>query len=230
MIRKTAYFYKRTGVFIDAANLERSVQDLGTKPPRIKKLKKGFHWKALPKGYYKIDYKKLLNFFKKRSKLVSISFYSARFDTKSHNDFLTFLKSIGFKLVTKPIKSIANSKMSISRKCNFCNTVNEVDIRFKCKNCQKNNYISIERKANFDVEISADAIDWVENYDTFVLFSGDSDFAYLLKFLRRKGKNIMVVSERGHVSKELVSEADIYRDLHTFKKDFVAIRKQKSRR
>lgn len=52
-------FVGRVAVFIDAANLEKSVEDLGTKPPQIKRIPKGFQWKALPKGHYKIDYKKL---------------------------------------------------------------------------------------------------------------------------------------------------------------------------
>ena len=127
--------------------------------------------KALPKHYYKIDYKKLYKFFKAKSKLVSITFYSARFETESHNNFLTFLKTNSYRLVTKNIKSIANNKASISRGCNYCGVKNDVNIKFKCTNCQKNNDFSIERKANFDVEISVDAVDWKNNYDTLFLFS-----------------------------------------------------------
>lgn len=39
----------------------------------------------------------------------------------------------------------------------------------------------------------------------------------------------MVISERGHVSNELVKVSDIYKDLHTFKEQFIVIKKQKSR-
>lgn len=189
-----------TAVFIDAANLEKSVADLGTKPPNIKRLKKGFFWKALPKGYFSVDYKKLYKFFKQNTQLASISFYSARFNTKPHDDFLTFLKRNGYRLVTKSIKEI-----SIVGQQN-------------------------KRKANFDVEISVDAVEWIRNYDNFVLFSGDSDFAYLLKFLKRRKKKVLVISERWHVSSELVKAADVYQDLHTFKNNFIVLRKQKSRR
>jgi len=190
----------KTAVFIDAANLERSVADLGTKCPNFKHVKKNFRWKALPTNYYKIDYKKLYKFFKTNSKLASISFYSARFETESHDNFLTFLKRNGYRLITKKIKDI---KVSESRH---------------------------QRKANFDVEISVDAVEWLRNYDTFVLFSGDSDFAYLVRFLKKKNKKILVISERGHVSNELVTEANVYQDLHTFKNDFIIPRTQKSRR
>lgn len=189
----------RAAVFIDAANLEKSVADLGTKPPNIKHIKKGFLWKALPKNFYKVDYKKLYKYFKTNTKLASISFYSARFETESHDKFLTFLKYNDYRLVTKLVKKISTSATTHLR------------------------------KANFDVEIAVDAVDWLRNYDTFVLFSGDSDFAYLLRYLKRRGKKILVVSERGHVSNELVRNADAYRDLHTFKNDFIVPKTQKPR-
>ena len=200
-MQKTRFLLKtdKVAVFIDAANLEKSVADLGTKPPRIRHLRKGSLWRALPENYYKVDYKKLYKFFKANAKLASISFYSARFATKPHDDFLTFLKMNGYRLVTKTIKNVRVSE-----------TVHK-------------------RKANFDVEISVDAVSWIKNYDEFVLFSGDSDFAYLVRFLKKKGKKILIISERGHISNELVKESDTYRDLHTFKNDFIVPRKQKSR-
>ena len=189
----------RTAVFIDAANLEKSVADLGTKPPNIKHLRKDFYWKALPRNYYRVDYKKLYKYFKTNTKLASISFYSARFETEPHDKFLTFLKYNGYRLVTKLVK-----KISISATTHL-------------------------RKANFDVEIAVDAVDWLKNYDTLVLFSGYSDFAYLLRYLKRRDKKILVISERGHVSNELVKGSDVYLDLHTFKNNFIVPKTQESR-
>ncbi|MBM3228790.1 NYN domain-containing protein, partial [Candidatus Pacearchaeota archaeon] len=179
--KRNNFLKGRVAVFIDAANIERSLADLGIEPPRIKKLRKGFHWKPFPKGYWKMDYKKLRKFFVKRDRLVSINFYSARFGSRGHDDFLAFLKRNGYRLLTKSIKEVGQ--------------------------------IEKHRKANFDVEIAVDAIGWMDNYDTFVLFSGDSDFTYLLEFLRRRGKKTIVISQRGHVAKELVKEADFYRDI-----------------
>ncbi len=59
------------------------------------------------------------------------------------------------------------------------------------------------RKGNLDIELALDAYAYSDIYDTFVLFSGDSDFAYLLDLLSEKGKNILVISTRGHISVEL---------------------------
>lgn len=97
-------FSGKTAVFIDAANLERSLADLGTKVPNIKKIPRGFKWQAFPKGYWRVDYKKLCRYFKQESKLASISFYSAKFNTESHNQFLAFLKLNNYRLVTKQSK------------------------------------------------------------------------------------------------------------------------------
>ncbi|OGL72456.1 hypothetical protein A3F28_03595 [Candidatus Uhrbacteria bacterium RIFCSPHIGHO2_12_FULL_57_11] len=62
-------------------------------------------------------------------------------------------------------------------------------------------------KCNFDVEICVDAIRRIEKYDTFCLFSGDSDFAHLLRFLKRNGKKCILVSA-GHVAHDLSDQAD----------------------
>lgn len=69
------------------------------------------------------------------------------------------------------------------------------------------------RKANFDVEIAVDAVVMVESFDTFILFSGDSDFDYLLQYLKKRGKTTIVVSARHHVAKELIETSDKYIDL-----------------
>ena len=49
--------------------------------------------------------------------------------------------------------------------------------------------------------------DATNKYKTCVLFSGDSDFAYLLEVLKREDKEVIVISTRGHVSRELVMRA-----------------------
>ncbi len=63
---------------------------------------------------------------------------------------------------------------------------------------------SIVRKGNLDIELALDAYQFSHMYDTIVLFSGDSDFAYLLDLLKDMGKKIIVVSNKRHVSRELL--------------------------
>lgn len=73
------------------------------------------------------------------------------------------------------------------------------------------------RKANFDVEIAVEIIKRINNFDTFILFSGVSDFHYLVKELKKNNKKIIIASLKYHVSKELVESADYYLDLRRVK-------------
>jgi uncharacterized LabA/DUF88 family protein len=76
-------------------------------------------------------------------------------------------------------------------------------------------------KANFDVEISIDILleiidGWKED---FVIFSGDSDFAYLTNILHKRFKRkIFIFSSKKFLSWELAYLADSYFYLEDFKK------------
>jgi len=72
-------------------------------------------------------------------------------------------------------------------------------------------------KCNFDVEIALDAMRKFEQYDTVMLFSGDSDFGKLLGYLKSKGKKIIVVSTRTRMSVELERVADKFIPAETMK-------------
>lgn len=63
-------------------------------------------------------------------------------------------------------------------------------------------------KCNFDVEITIDAIRLINHYDTFALFSGDSDFSMLLRFLRSKGKKI-ILFYAGRISYSIKNHANL---------------------
>lgn len=154
-------------IVIDAANLESSAKDMGVR----------------------IRYKKLRDFFVSKVDIYKIIFFSARFCTESHNNFLTFLKKQNFKLMTKSLKII-------------------------------NDKGTDKRKANFDVEITAVVMENINFFDSLILFSGDSDFEYLIKLLKNKNKYVIVISSRHHISRELIESSTKYIDLKKFKSIF----------
>ena len=131
-----------------------------------------------------IDYIKLRNLFDEK-KLIQIRNYCVHHGTDNQNNFFTFLKKNGFVLVTKPLKIIKQED------------IKKGDLR----------------KANFDVEIAVDVMKMIDEFDTLVLFSGDSDFDYLIKILRGKGKRVVVISTKYHISKELIENSNKYIDL-----------------
>lgn len=74
-----------------------------------------------------------------------------------------------------------------------------------------------QNKANFDVEITIDALDKRDEFDTLILLSGDSDFAALLRYLGQKEKKRYVLSTRGSISWELIDQSDGYLVLNEWK-------------
>jgi uncharacterized LabA/DUF88 family protein len=50
----------------------------------------------------------------------------------------------------------------------------------------------------------------IDNYDTAILFSGDSDFVPVVEFVKRKKRKVIVISSRGHIAKELIKASDRY--------------------
>lgn len=61
------------------------------------------------------------------------------------------------------------------------------------------------KKCDLDVEMAIDLVKERENYDNIVLFSGDGDLAYALRYLRNVYDKICYVfSARGRIGKEII--------------------------
>jgi len=73
-------------------------------------------------------------------------------------------------------------------------------------------------KNNLDIELAFEMIDTQDAYDTAILISGDSDFAVPIDRIKKSGKRIIVVSTRGHISRELL-ERSKYIDLRKLKQE-----------
>jgi len=83
-------------------------------------------------------------------------------------------------------------------------------------------------KGNLDIELALDAYRLSDTYDCLLLFSGDSDFAYLIDLLKEKEKRVIVFSTRGHISRELLERAK-YIDLRKLRK-FIELKNQEAKR
>ncbi|TSC84564.1 MAG: hypothetical protein G01um101417_95 [Parcubacteria group bacterium Gr01-1014_17] len=144
---------------------------------------------------WSVDYQKINNFFKTIGDFKSVRFYTAAFDGEGHHRFRYFLdKGLKFKLVTKPLKEYEDHTIKVPH-----------------------------RKANFDVEIAVDATFSMGDFDTLILFSGDCDFEYLVKFLRGNGKIVIGFSRSGHVAKELPPVLSHYFDVANFRTLFMKV-------
>lgn len=113
-----------------------------------------------------IDWVELEKYLKKQNDILQINYYVGLKGRISDNKFLKKLKKIKFHLITKPIKTYKLDG-GISRE-----------------------------KANFDVEITADALIYPKKYDILILLSGDSDFLYLVNILKKRDIKTIVYSSR----------------------------------
>ncbi|MBP9843192.1 MAG: NYN domain-containing protein [Candidatus Pacebacteria bacterium] len=63
---------------------------------------------------------------------------------------------------------------------------------------------SYEKKCDLDVEMTVDLIRERDNYDQAVIFSGDGDLVYAMRYLHDNfGKNFIVFGARGHTGSEV---------------------------
>lgn len=159
-------------------------------------------WEAQKIKGKMFDYEKLRNYLKRDNdaEQISIFYYTAYpaegtrdYNLDNRHKFYVYLKKgLGFVVRKKELKRIK----IISE---------EGD--------------AIQEKGNMDVEMTIDAIHHIKNYNTAIIFSGDSDFLSLIKYLRNSGKKVLVYSSKNNVSEELRTGADGYVDILNIKDD-----------
>ena len=136
---------ERTCLFIDGANLYSASRNLG----------------------FDVDYRNLLEYFRKKSHVIRAYYYSAVLDTEEYSPLkpLTdWLAYNGYTLVTKPAREYTDST---GRR---------------------------RVKGNMDIELAIDMLEMAQFIDHAVLFSGDGDFRRLVEAVQRRGVRVSVVS------------------------------------
>ena len=143
---------------------------------------------------WRVDYKKLKGYFEKECNLKKIYFYTGRVgENNKQNSFIKKLENFGYTAKAKEVKRIKVSKDTY------------------------------EWKGNLDVELTIDVLANLANFDTLVLMSGDSDFAPLLDTVKVQRKRVLVMSAKGHISKELLDRAK-YINLNRIKESIVFVK------
>ncbi len=139
------YPEERIALFIDGANLYAAAKAVG----------------------FDIDYKRLLDHFAAKGRLIRAFYYTALIEDQEYSPIrplVDWLDYNGYAMVTKPAKEFTDS--AGRRKI----------------------------KGNMDIEIAIDMMEMAEAVDHLVLFSGDGDFRRLVEAVQRKGVRVTVVS------------------------------------
>lgn len=122
----------------------------------------------------------------------------------------------GFRTISKPIQWIKHYLPSDER--DAYQTVYKKGLRRD----EKGTYLIIP-KCNFDVELCLDAMRLIKDYETICLFSSDSDFQILLKFLKKMGKKVILI-KGGNITSHLRNCADILINAQQIKTEIVSVK------
>lgn len=162
------YPQERLALFIDGSNLYSAARALG----------------------FDIDYKKLLNVFAEKGRLMRAFYYTALTDEQEYSPIrplVDWLDYNGYTMVTKPAKEYTDA--TGRRKI----------------------------KGNMDIELAIDMLEMADRLEHIVLFSGDGDFRRLVEAVQRRGVRVSVVSTiRSNppmVADELRRQADNFIEL-----------------
>ena len=168
------YPHERIALFIDGSNLYAAARALG----------------------FDIDYKRLLELFSSKGRLVRAYYYTALMEDQEYlpiRPLVDWLDYNGFTMVTKPTKEFTDS--TGRRKI----------------------------KGNMDMELAIDVLEMAEHLDHIVLFSGDGDFRRLVEAVQRRGVRVSVVSTYRSappmVADELRRQADFFIELQDIEPD-----------
>ncbi|PIS08529.1 hypothetical protein COZ61_00460 [Candidatus Berkelbacteria bacterium CG_4_8_14_3_um_filter_33_6] len=193
-------FDQKSNIYIDYANVK----------PWSNKL--GWH----------VDAKRLKQFLDSFSSINEVKLYNGTLESDNNSvNFNRNIKLLGYKLITKPVKvmRISIDVSSVSKNSpdilkNFIRkpllsklkieTVEFLNNELRELNNNKIKYLE-DLKCNFDVEIGRDMlIDYANNnIKTFVLWSGDSDFADPIKQLLKDKKRVFLFATARRISFEL---------------------------
>lgn len=151
-----------------------------------------------------------------------VIYYEGTMENQKYEKRHRKLERLGYVVRSKLIFMQQGKQKSLRFICMGCKTENNTDLtkaRFVCDTCTIDNSVRSNQnrnpKANFDVEITVDALSYAGPNTEIILFTGDGDFRYLAEKLLEKGSLVTFVSSRKQTS-------SVRRRFSTRLKDLVA--------
>lgn len=128
-------------------------------------------------------------------------------------------KTVGDRQLIRAIAYVVSTKSGENRP--FFDALLNLGIETKEKELME--YIGGNKKADWDVGITVDAIRLGESLDVVVLVSGDGDYVPLVEYLQSKGKIVEIVSFRETTSSKLIEQVGLknYVNLSANKRAFL---------
>jgi uncharacterized LabA/DUF88 family protein len=130
------------------------------------------------------------------------------------------IRSKGVYFDLHPDHGLQDFNTARKRKQNYFKFLRQHDYRVRHKPVTRvydNTSGQFKHKCNFDVELTIDAIDNINNYDVFSLVSGDGDFEKLVRYLKGKNKKTIVIAPKDRFSGNLKKAANVTINLNNIK-------------
>ncbi len=125
-----------------------------------------------------INISNIYNYLRSFEDIADIYLYFGKDNHVKSKEFLEKAGSIGYKIVTKPVKYILVENLEREK--------------------------VYRRKCDFDMEVCIDVHAKIsEGFDSFIFFTGDGDFEPLYKLLIESSKQVVVVYTKGHLGREI---------------------------
>lgn len=156
-----------------------------------------------------VEPRKLFKYLKNYPEVEEINFYYGIDRHPKSKQLLNDIRKVGFNVVSKDVKYIPVSldlshfKEMAREVKDALKLINNLDIKIVEKILHILDRKVLRRKCDFDMEIALDCFGCLNQYSSFVFFSGDGDFEPLYKFLIRLKKQVIVIYASGHLGKEV---------------------------
>jgi uncharacterized LabA/DUF88 family protein len=166
---------------------------------------------------WKISADKLIKYLLSYKGIFKVNFYFGTDITKESQDFISSLqkkeeKEERFSVITKEVKYVPvdlDKSYLRLRVNNIKKIILAMDL--KKQNIDGLHIKELEnllsqplqrRKCDFDIEIALDVFRNLENFDSFILFSGDGDYKPLVQYCIENKKQTIIVAQPGSLGKE----------------------------
>jgi uncharacterized LabA/DUF88 family protein len=154
-----------------------------------------FNWLRGKK--WEIDKKALYDYLREYKNIDRICLFAGEDDHPKSKAFLEECRQIGFEVITKKVKyvhaSVENSP--------FWKTLEEIVPSKKLDKIKETDILV--RKCDFDVEISTELLLHLETYHSFILFSGDGDYAPIIEEIMKREKRVFIVATERSLGREI---------------------------
>lgn len=182
---------------------------------------------------WKVDYSKLLKYLKNKYG-VSKAFYFG--GVEMHGYKYDYLKNetVPIKALEKHLKDIIDKegkKLDEAKLLLLSRHLQRVRFYLKLDKFGFNLYLkpvkiyyqengSTQRKANCDVEMAFYIMREKSNFDRVIILSGDGDFLPVLKYLKKSGKEVIILARSPRTAREIKQFAgENFRDFVRLEKD-----------